>query len=33
MKEVTQAIASFERTVVAGNSPFDRWYYGMMRGR
>lgn len=28
MKEVTQAIASFERTVVAGNSPFDRWYYG-----
>lgn len=28
MKEVTQAIASFERTVVAGDSPFDRWYFG-----
>lgn len=28
MKEVTQAIASFERTQVAGNSPFDRWFYG-----
>ena len=28
MKEVTQAIAAFERTVVAGNSPFDRWYFG-----
>ncbi|HXE75493.1 MAG TPA: cytochrome c peroxidase [Candidatus Xenobia bacterium] len=25
---VTKAIASFERTVIAGNSPFDRWYYG-----
>ncbi|MBP8130240.1 MAG: cytochrome-c peroxidase [Candidatus Hydrogenedentes bacterium] len=28
MLEVTQAIAAFERTQVAGNSPFDRWYYG-----
>ena len=28
MKEVSRAIASFERTIVAGNSPFDRYYYG-----
>jgi cytochrome c peroxidase len=28
MKEVTQAIAAFERTLVSGNSPFDRWYFG-----
>ena len=28
MKEVTQAIAAFERTIVAGDSPFDRWYFG-----
>jgi cytochrome c peroxidase len=28
MTEVTQAIAAFERTRVAGNSPFDRWYFG-----
>lgn len=28
MAEVTQAIAAFERTVVAGNSPFDRWHFG-----
>ncbi|MBS1152476.1 MAG: cytochrome-c peroxidase [Myxococcaceae bacterium] len=27
MKEVTQAIASFERTQIAGNSPFDRFYF------
>lgn len=27
-KEVLQAIAAFERTLVAGDSPFDRWYYG-----
>ncbi len=26
--EVEKAIASFERTLVSGNSPFDRWYYG-----
>ena len=23
-----KAIASFERSVLSGNSPFDRWYYG-----
>ncbi|HXK08128.1 MAG TPA: cytochrome c peroxidase [Vicinamibacteria bacterium] len=28
MKEVEQAIASFERTQVAGDSPFDRYFYG-----
>lgn len=28
MKEVTAAIAAFERTQIAGNSPFDRWYFG-----
>ncbi len=28
MKDVTQAIASFERTVVTGDSPFDRYLYG-----
>jgi cytochrome c peroxidase len=27
IKEVTQAIAAFERTQVAGDSPFDRWYF------
>ncbi|MDQ1257995.1 MAG: cytochrome c peroxidase [Candidatus Hydrogenedentes bacterium] len=27
MTEVTQAIAAFERTIVGGNSPFDRWRY------
>jgi cytochrome c peroxidase len=27
MREVTLAIASFERTIVSGNSPFDRYYY------
>jgi cytochrome c peroxidase len=25
---VAKSIASFERTVIAGNSPFDRFYYG-----
>ncbi|WP_256082018.1 cytochrome-c peroxidase [Massilia sp. YIM B04103] len=25
--QVAQAIASFERTLIAGNSPFDRYYY------
>lgn len=25
---VEKSIASFERTVIAGQSPFDRWYYG-----
>jgi cytochrome c peroxidase len=28
MKEVQQAIASFERTIVAGDSPFDKFYFG-----
>ena len=28
IQHVSQAIAAFERTVVAGNSPFDRWYFG-----
>jgi cytochrome c peroxidase len=28
MKEVEQALATFERTLVAGNSPFDRYYFG-----
>lgn len=28
MKEVTEAIAAFERTRIAGNSPFDRYFYG-----
>ena len=28
MKEVTQAIASFERTQIFGNTSFDRWFYG-----
>ncbi len=27
-EKVEKAIASFERTVVSGNSPFDRWFYG-----
>lgn len=27
MTEVTQAIAAFERTIVSGNSPFDRSYF------
>ena len=28
MDEVKKAIASFERTVVSGDLPFDRWYFG-----
>ena len=28
MKEVTQAIAAFERTKVSGDSPFDHYYFG-----
>lgn len=27
IKEVTKAIAAFERTVISGNSRFDRWYF------
>jgi len=26
--KVEKSIAAYERTVVAGNSPFDRWYFG-----
>jgi cytochrome c peroxidase len=28
MDEVTKAIAAFERTIISGDSPFDRWRYG-----
>src|SRR5690606_33892367 len=28
IEHVTQAIAAFERTLIAGDSPFDRWYFG-----
>jgi cytochrome c peroxidase len=28
MEHVKMAIATFERTVVGGDSPFDRWYFG-----
>jgi cytochrome c peroxidase len=28
MREVQLAIASFERTLVSGDSPFDQWYFG-----
>ena len=28
MDDVEKAIASFERTVISGNSPFDKWYFG-----
>jgi len=28
MDHVKMAIASFERTLVSGDSPFDRWYFG-----
>jgi cytochrome c peroxidase len=28
MEKVTQALASFERTVLSGNSPFDKYQYG-----
>jgi cytochrome c peroxidase len=28
IQQVTKAIAAFERTQVAGDSPWDRWYYG-----
>ncbi|MEZ5500062.1 MAG: cytochrome c peroxidase [Steroidobacteraceae bacterium] len=28
IREVTQAIAAFERTIVGGDSPFDRYYFG-----
>jgi cytochrome c peroxidase len=28
IQRVVNAISSFERTLLSGNSPFDRWYYG-----
>jgi cytochrome c peroxidase len=28
METIGMAIASYERTLVSGGSPFDRWYYG-----
>jgi cytochrome c peroxidase len=28
MDHVQKAIASFERTLISGDSPFDRWYFG-----
>lgn len=28
LKEVQQAIASFERTIVSADTPFDRWHFG-----
>ncbi|MFN2240299.1 MAG: cytochrome-c peroxidase [Thermoanaerobaculia bacterium] len=27
MTEVTKALAAFQRTLISGNSPFDRWYF------
>jgi cytochrome c peroxidase len=27
-EKVEKSIAAYERTIVAGNSPFDRWYFG-----
>jgi cytochrome c peroxidase len=31
METVGQAIASYERTLISGNSPFDRWRYGKQK--
>jgi cytochrome c peroxidase len=28
MRNVVRALASFERTLISGNSPYDRWAYG-----
>ena len=28
MEHVKKAIASYERTLISGDSPFDRWYFG-----
>src|SRR4030095_370105 len=28
VETIGQALASYERTLLAANSPFDRWYYG-----
>ena len=32
MDDVSKAIASFERTLIAGDSPFDRFYFGGEQG-
>jgi len=32
MQEIMKAIATFERTLLFGDSPFDRWYYSGERG-
>jgi cytochrome c peroxidase len=32
METVSQAIASYERTLLSGNSPFDRWHFGREEG-
>lgn len=32
MRHVQQAIASFERTIISGNSAFDRYYFGGDKG-
>lgn len=32
MQHVQQAIAAFERTIISGNSPFDRYYFGRDNG-
>ncbi|PKM12278.1 MAG: hypothetical protein CVV13_05805 [Gammaproteobacteria bacterium HGW-Gammaproteobacteria-3] len=29
INHIVKAIASYERTLIAGNSPFDRYYFGM----
>lgn len=31
METIGQALASYERTLVSGESAFDRWYYGQQR--
>lgn len=32
MLTVGQALAAYQRTLLSGNSPFDRWYYGKEAG-
>ena len=32
METISLAIASYERTLNSGNSPFDRWHYGKQNG-
>lgn len=32
MELIGKAIASYERTLVSGRSPFDRWYFGQEKG-